>query len=213
MRFRVKPLSVIVHDISGIGTLQSSIVDFHTDIVNLAILGPHPVIVDVGANIGQFVNAAKLFYPSAKVICFEPDPETFSALVTNTADLANVERRNLGLGARTETLTFYRHQLSVMSSFRKDVDANKRHRDELSLEVRRLDDVLDPTIHPDLLKIDVEGFERQVLEGAWETVRRSRYLLIELSLSRGGSSGNLELLRTIADRVPGASAQCQGTAR
>jgi FkbM family methyltransferase len=202
--FDVSPLSLTVRDLSGLGSLQSSIVDFHDDIVAPGILQGNPFIVDVGANIGQFVNAAKLFFPSAHVVCFEPDPDTFADLAVNTRSLDHVELHNVGLGAAEEQLTFRRHRLSLMSTFLDAVE--KEHdRGSVDMTVLPLDAVVDADRKVDLLKIDVEGFEGAVLEGGWRTLLRSRYLLIELSLERTGGGGNLQLLRRIAEHAPRAT--------
>lgn len=203
-RFDASPLALTVRDLSGLGSLQSSIVDFHDDIVAPGILRGSPFIVDIGANIGQFVNAAKLFFPSAHVMCFEPDPDTFADLSVNTRDLENVVLHNVGLGAAEEQLAFHRHKLSGMSSFRDGIEKN-HDRGTIELNVRRLDDIIERDRCVDLLKIDVEGFERQVLEGGWQTLLRSRYLLIELSLQRSGGHENLQLLRSIAEHAPRAA--------
>jgi len=203
-KFDIKPLSLLIRNISGFGTLQSSIIDFFDDVVSPGILGPAPLIVDVGANVGQFANAAKLFFPEAHVVSFEPDPDTYADLRVNTRVLRDVELHNIGLGDRDGVLSFYRHELSVMSSFSAPADM-AHHRGSAELPVRRLDTVLGPDDRSDLLKIDVEGFERQVLEGAWETVSRSRYVLIELSLGRPDGAGNLQLLRDIIAHVPRAA--------
>lgn len=203
-KFDIEPLSLLIRNISGLGTLQSSIIDFFDDVVTPGILGPAPLIVDVGANVGQFANAAKLFFPEAHVVSFEPDPDIYAELRVNTHALSDVELHNIGLGDRDAVLSFYRHELSVMSSFSAPTDM-AHHRGSAELPVRRLDAVLDPDDRPDLLKIDVEGFERQVLEGAWETVSRSRYVLIELSLGRPDGAGNLQLLRDIVAHVPSAA--------
>ena len=204
-RFEVGSLSCLIRDISGLGTLQSSIIDFFEDIVSSNVLGPRPLIVDVGANVGQFANAAKLFFPDARVVSFEPDPETYADLEVNTRDLRDVELHNVGLSDRDAALTFYRHELSVKSSFWHQADDMARHRGSTELQVRPLDAVLNVDDRPDLLKIDVEGFERQVLCGAWETVSRSRYVLIEVSLARCEGGGNLQLLRDIVEHAPNAA--------
>jgi len=203
--FDLPPLSLILRDISGLGTLQSSIVDTYNEVVMADILPEEPLVIDVGANIGQFVNAAKLFFPRARVVCFEPDPETFLDLRRNTAGLPRVEVHNVGLGERDETITYYRQKLSAMSSFSRGADLVADRRGAIALRVVRLDDLVDRSTCPDLVKVDVEGFERKVLEGGWETIKRSRYLLIELSLTRSEGVENLELLRDVADHVPGAS--------
>jgi FkbM family methyltransferase len=204
-KFEIEPLSLLIRDISGLGTLQSSIIDFFNDVVSSGVLGTAPLIVDVGANVGQFANAAKLFFPEARIISFEPDPETYADLQVNTHGLRDVDLDNIGLGDREGVLTFYRHKLSVMSSFGVQADDMAHHRGSTELPVRRLDAVLDSDDRPDLLKIDVEGFERQVLQGAWETVTRSRYILIEVSLGRADGAGNLQLLRDIVEHAPNAA--------
>jgi FkbM family methyltransferase len=204
-KFAIKPLSLLIRNISGFGTLQSSIIDFFDDVVSPGVLGPAPLIVDVGANVGQFANAAKLFFPEARVVSFEPDPETYADLQINTHGRRDVELHNVGLGDRDEVMMFYRHELSVMSSFSAQTDEMAHHRGSTELPVRRLDAVLGPDVRPDLLKIDVEGSERQVLQGAWETVARSRYVLIELSLGRPDGAGNLRLLRDIVAHAPSAA--------
>jgi FkbM family methyltransferase len=204
-KFDVEPLSLLIRNISGFGTLQSSIIDFFDDVVSSGICGPAPLIVDVGANVGQFANAAKLFFPEAHVVSFEPDPEIYADLQVNTRMLRDVELHNIGLADRDEVLAFQRHELSVMSSFSAQTGDMAYHRGTAELPVRRLDAVLGPDDRPDLLKIDVEGFERQVLQGAWETVSRSRYVLIELSLGRADGAGNLQLLRDIVAHAPKAA--------
>jgi FkbM family methyltransferase len=204
-KFDIEPLSLLIRNISGFGTLQSNIIYFFDDVVSSGVLGPAPLIVDVGANVGQFANAAKLFFPEAHVVSFEPDPEIYADLQVNTRVLRDVEVHNIGLGGRDEVLAFHRHELSVMSSFSAQTDDMAHQRGSVELPVRRLDAVLTPDDRPDLLKIDVEGFERQVLQGAWETVSRSRYVLIELSLGRADGAGNLQLLRDIVAHAPNAA--------
>ena len=205
VKFEIEPLSLAIRDISGLGTLQSSIIDFFDDVASSGLLGKAPLIVDVGANVGQFVNAAKLFFPEARVVSFEPDPETFADLQVNTNSLKDVNLHNIGLGDHEGALTFYRHKLSVMSSFTTLADEMASHRGSAELPIRCLDAVLESDDRPDLLKIDVEGFERQVLQGAWETVTRSRYVLIEVSLGRADGAGNLQLLRDIVEHAPNAA--------
>jgi FkbM family methyltransferase len=203
--FDLEPLSITIRNVSGLGTLQSSIVDFYHDIVASGVLGTRPLIIDVGANIGQFANAAKLFFPRAQVVSFEPDPDTFGDLKKNTAQLSDVQLHNVGLGAHAETRTFYRHVLSAMSSFSEESCGPQDRRGVAELDVVRLDDMIGSELRPDLVKIDAEGFEAEVLAGAWETLRRSQYLLVELSLGRAGGSRNLAVLRDIVEHIPSAS--------
>ena len=115
--FDIEPLYVVIRDIGGLGTLQSNIIDFFDEIVSSHVLGAAPFIVDVGANIGQFVNAAKLFYPEARIVSFEPDPETFADLEVNTRKMTHVELHNIGLGDREEFLHFLSPRVVVDVGF------------------------------------------------------------------------------------------------
>lgn len=200
--FRVGGNSILIRDLSGLGTLQSTITDFYNEVVAPGILGRSPVVVDVGANIGQFTHATKLFFPNARVLAFEPDPDVFADLESNTRGFRGVDIFNVGLGDVNSNRMFYRHELSLMSSFAAPY-ADMRASEELP--VRRLDSVLDSDLAVDLLKVDVEGFERAVLDGGWSTVSRSRYLLVEISLGRSADVGNLELLRVVAEHHPDAT--------
>lgn len=193
-------------DMSALGTLQSSIVDFYHDIIAPRVITePDPVVIDIGANAGQFCNAVKLFLPAAQVFSFEPDPEVFRQLERNTAHLGGVRLYNLGVGDQAERLPFYVHELSAMSSFQQYDGVSYDPAQTKYLEVRRLDEVLPAGTDIDLLKVDVEGFELKVLGGADEAIRRARYLLIEVGLAREQVvDTNLALFSAVQSAAPEA---------
>lgn len=195
-QFRMRFNRFSVKSISEIGTIQSSIVDFYDDIVASKILpkNGNPTIVDIGANIGQFSNAAVFFYPDAEIIAFEPDPVTYEKYLSNINDRDHsVTIHNCGLGSKAESKVFYRHNLSGMSSFVKPPKSNIASK--TSLEIKTLDSFMLEDI--DVLKIDVEGFEYDVLSGAKRTLKRADYLLMELSLKRSSKTTNLEILNLV----------------
>ncbi|HEV8065710.1 MAG TPA: FkbM family methyltransferase, partial [Acidimicrobiales bacterium] len=109
---------VEVVDTFDVGTLLASIVDVGRLMRQVQLPADHPVVVDVGANIGQFCVATKLFWPSAEVTSFEPDPEVGARLRANTARLPDVTVFNVGLGQKDALLTWHAHKRSVLSSFR-----------------------------------------------------------------------------------------------
>lgn len=61
---------------------------------------PISTIIDIGANNGFFALYARVLFPSARIICYEPCPETFARLTDNVANL-NIECVNIGLGDGT----------------------------------------------------------------------------------------------------------------
>lgn len=203
---RIGPVSYTATTLSALGTLQSSIVDFHRDVVTTGIISEtHPTVKDIGANIGQFTNAVKLFYPQAVIQAFEPDPNTFAELQANTRNLTNLTLRNVGLGNENTQKTLYIQRFSVMSSFRPGGNARARGLPTKKVRVRRLDDLERPKDPTSLMKIDVEGFEMEVVKGAIRTLADTKYLLIEVGLNRGSTDQtNLALLSAIAKAVPAA---------
>lgn len=190
-------------NISALGTFQSCIVDFYNDIVRPNIINvSKPNVIDVGANVGQFCNAVKLFYPKAKIVSFEPDPNIFEILKANTANLDDVVLINHGLADSKAKLLFHKNKLSGKSSFSKK---SKDTYETITLPVTTLDSHrLFGNKKIDLVKIDVEGFEYNVIKGAIKTLKHSEYLLVEISLRREQhSKTNTDLISTLSTSLPG----------
>lgn len=144
------------------------------------------VAVDVGTNVGEVALAlAMAGGRDARVIGFEPNPRTFARCVRNVAlnRAPNVEVHNLALG--------HRAGLSSLETPSPHNCAGDRLRPEGALtpgeETVRVD-TLDEFVarrsleRLDLLKVDVEGFELNVLRGAEAVLRKFRpVLFVELS--------------------------------
>lgn len=190
---------------SDLGTLQSCFVDVQSVLVLPGVLDPSGCqrVVDVGSNIGQFAAAVKTLSPRCHLLCFEPDPTVFSSLARNVGQLPNVQVRCLGLGRQSGVATLYRHELSVMSSFYPNGAGYDGER-TVNVDVARLDEVLVDEDRIDILKVDVEGSELAVLQGGTEVLKRTRFLLVEIGLSRDTRGNNLELMSLVRDTAPSA---------
>lgn len=140
------------------------------------------IILDIGANIGQTAfnmsrtQKAKGLNPA--VYAFEPYPLTFHKLESNirlNPDLA-VQAFNLGLSSQKGMLHMTQHSPSNSGGFRMTNDPQN----SISVPVVSLDEFVSEQAIPriDFIKIDVEGFELEVLAGAWETIQRFRPILI-----------------------------------
>lgn len=137
-------------------------------------------ILDVGAHDGLLtIPLARL--PGARVIAFEPLPSAHARLAAACAALPNVALRREALGAAPGTLTLSVPVLGGVAqeqwaSLAKDYDAfasvgAERH----DVPVITLDSLgLDDVTH---IKLDAEGYEQEVLEGARETLTRCRPVL------------------------------------
>ncbi len=150
---------------------------------------PGMVVYDIGANAGAFSSAFAKVKNISSVIAFEPLPDVFETLVERVKGLPQVSCFNVALGDEPGIAPFYRSEFSPSSSLlpmdqlHKSLFPFSAQCEETSVEVVRLDDfVSEHNIPaPDLIKIDVQGFEDRVLRGGEQTVRQARYCVIEVS--------------------------------
>jgi FkbM family methyltransferase len=130
-------------------------------------------IYDVGAYIGLLTMFfANKVGTKGKVVAFEPNPENFSKLLINIAAYSNVTPFNLGLGNKREKLTLvasaYSHATgTVEPSVQREII--RRPYEEWRVRVVPLD-TLNRLPPPHFVKIDVEGFEYDVLKGMKNTI-------------------------------------------
>lgn len=147
------------------------------------------LFIDVGAHHGFFTILAAS--KGMQVTAFEPDPINFRVLKRNIRlnELDNVQIFNFGLGDKEENLTFFGFSSGVSIEPRWAGNVSKR---KFVVQVKKLDDILNTEGDIDkstVMKIDVEGFEENVVSGAEEFIRNSRNLLliIEITFTRNQS--------------------------
>lgn len=165
--------------------------DLSTTAVLKRILKPGWWMMDVGANVGfTTLLAARLIGPSGRVLAFEPNQAAAARLRTNVAlnALSNVDINEIGLGSRTgiaQLATGDHHGTSSMRT-----GSGRR------VCVRTGDEFAPPPDRPTLIKIDVEGYELEVLRGMRGVLARPNVvLLIEVTdkwlREAGGSAEEL----------------------
>ena len=151
-----------------------------------------PVVLDVGANIGQYAMELRNSKYNGRIISFEPDPRSYSELaVIETLQQGHVCLQ-MGLGSANGEAQFLVRKNSTCSSFRSPARNNGLETDLYDVEssvavpVQTLDSVLPEISRKDerfYLKIDTQGFEREVLLGAGNTLKRTDAVEVELSLT------------------------------
>jgi FkbM family methyltransferase len=127
-------------------------------------------VIDVGANKGQFAVYARIRWPSARLICFEPLPIPRAKLMRVTHGQAEIHDCALGaapgegrmhLATRTDSSS-----LLALGARQKAIFGMEES-GEFRVQIKRLDACLfTPLQRPVLLKIDVQGFELEVLKGS-----------------------------------------------
>ncbi len=140
------------------------------------LVGPGATIVDVGANIGSHtVYFARLVGPEGRVIAFEPQSFAHGLLVANLATngFFNTRCERAAVGKEPGKARIPRIDPTKRSNFGAvSVDQGPSHEAMDDVEVRTID-VLDLEACT-LIKIDVEGMECDVLEGAKRTILRHK---------------------------------------
>jgi FkbM family methyltransferase len=141
------------------------------------------VVFDVGTNIGYtLLRAAQCVGPTGKVFGFEPAHRNYSKCLKNLElnGLPNVEVQKLALGNTNgpQRLVITDEHNTGMNRLAGDQESGE------SVEVIKLDDwvIQNSITHIDVIKIDVEGFELNVLKGGYAAIQQHKpALFIEIN--------------------------------
>lgn len=146
---------------------------FMDEIIVESCLKTGDTFVDVGANVGTVaLAAAAKVGQSGRVIAIEAHPTTYRHLQENIAlsQVNHIQVFNYAVGAAKGTIHFKR--------FGNDDMRHVIYGEGIQLPLDTLDNLITlETIH--LLKIDVEGFEKEVLKGAEATLQKTHMIYIE----------------------------------
>ena len=143
--------------------------------------------IDIGASLGQYTYYANKILNNKKIIAVEPDPIRFEELERNCTKWKEesnnqIEARNEALSNYNGTITFYTTESSVSGGLFPHEIKNKNDVKWKPTKVSciKLDDLYQDRM-PDLVKIDVEGSELRVLQGATHIMQKGKTrFLIEL---------------------------------
>jgi FkbM family methyltransferase len=147
------------------------------------VLRPGDLMIDVGANIGVMtLHAAMRVGRTGMVLAMEPHPLHFHRLIQNVElnRLTQVTALNVALGETPERRMIFDLPQENGGSASLLAEGGSRIAAG-AVDVRRLDDIVARIDRrPRLIKIDVEGFEPQVLRGAPETLARGAVICMEI---------------------------------
>jgi len=148
-------------------------------------------ILDIGANVGQAaINFCTLF-PTAKVYSFEPVPDCFDKLKRVATTFLNLSVYNFALGNETGQVDFHQNAYSPASSILNMSDEHIRSYPKttkssvINVPIRRLDDVaaeLNISDRRILIKIDVQGYEKNVIAGGTDVLKQAKIIVVETSI-------------------------------
>lgn len=165
------------------GNIYTGLHEFPDMAYLLHVLRDNDLFIDVGANAGSYTILAGAAV-GASAYAFEPVPQTYQRLIENIR-LNHLEDRvkclNIGIGREPGIIEF----TSDMDCVNHVLAQNEKHEQIIAVKLSTLDRVLKYE-SPALIKIDVEGYETLVLEGATETLKKQSLHSVIMELNGSG---------------------------
>jgi len=166
--------------------------------LDLSMTIKDPVLFDIGACFGTY-SFITLFNPDLKVQAFEPYPKMVEYMkdIILLNNIPNITVNEFGLSDSERKCdmqfgsAFHRSEINLnvgTTNILTDKEGDFSFKTLDSLDVQKMD----------LLKIDVEGHEMELLEGAAETLKRCKPLYIQIEI-HNRKKGRKEKVRTILD--------------
>ncbi len=166
------------------------------------------MVIDVGANRGQFSLLAAGLWPEAEILAFEPLPEPCQKLIDVTSGLPKFRAFDAAIGPRRAMLPMNVARRDDSSSLLPITELQERifpgtgHDRVAEVRMAPLGDFLDDVDmrRPSLLKIDVQGYELQVLEGVGDLLGQVDVVYVEASFMElyGGQPLADEVIEALA---------------
>jgi FkbM family methyltransferase len=134
--------------------------------------GPSETLVDCGAFDGDTIRSFREATANTfeSIVALEPDPDNFAALTEEYAGDPRIELHQIAASKSVSRLTFAAGRGSFSSAGQSGNATSDR--ESISVKAAPLDQVL--THRPTIIKVDVEGAEADLLEGACQTIRNHR---------------------------------------
>lgn len=185
----------------------------HESIVGPALIYPYEIssyllkqlpegklqnVLDIGGNLGQFsitlLNMAKV----KRIDIIEPNPYVFSILQRNSSGYKPIRCYNVAIGQRGKHKFYYEENKSATGSFIKNNSfQDKNSLREITVEVTDKIHLVTGISHYDLIKVDVEGYEYQVIKNLKGV--STKYLFLEVSSDREKEYVTSELYKLLVE--------------
>jgi FkbM family methyltransferase len=149
------------------------------------------LVLDVGANTGQYAKGLRKAGYGGRIVSFEPLSTAFARLARSAARDPAWEAVHLGLGGRNHETTLHVSGDSQASSLRemlplhREVASYFSYVGEERVSIRKLDTIWDEHVSARsrvYLKLDTQGFEKEVLDGAARSFPRVQAVQLEMSI-------------------------------
>jgi FkbM family methyltransferase len=139
-------------------------------------------VIDVGANVGDWSRIISSVFTSSQVLMIDGDPDNGSALRATMSEIGNRAKYSITLLGPEERDTVMFHRLGTGSSILPELTSFASETIEIPMStLDKLTESMGLPV-PLLLKLDVQGFELEVLKGATRILELSEVVIMEVSL-------------------------------
>ena len=136
-------------------------------------------MLDVGGYIGDTLVVFRSILPKSELYAFEPDSNNFQNLLNTIADMERHEQvhaYNCGVGASKGKLKLHHSSFGMAAGTMLEVPLAT---DDEEVDIITIDDfVAEHKLQVGLIKVDVEGFEPDVIQGALQTIKKQKPILV-----------------------------------
>ncbi len=143
-------------------------------------------VIDIGSNKGQFSILTRYYFPKSKIYSFEPQNHILSIQKKNFLHDKNIKFFQMGLGNEKSNKKFYVTNREDSSSF---LEPKNKHintyqvKNFKNIKINKLQNIIKKNKFKKkvLVKLDVQGFELEVLKGAKKLLPNIDYIITEIS--------------------------------
>ena len=139
------------------------------------------IVFDVGASYGLFADQVWRIWPGTQIHCFEPEPEYAQALRTRAARQPEMKVCQALVGALNQGRQDYHFHLGASSILPSSDDAGASAVTRSERMITLEDYCREQGVVPDFIKIDVQGYELEVLKGAETILPRVEVVFTEVN--------------------------------
>jgi FkbM family methyltransferase len=150
-----------------------------------------PVIIDCGANLGMSILYFKKLFPGSTIIAFEANPRVFDLLVSNmdANKIRDVSLNNVALYSEEKEITFFAGENILEGS----LISSRGGQSPITVKATKLSNYLSNLDSVDLIKMDVEGAEKDIINDLFESgmITKAKEYFIEYHHNIDGQPSNL----------------------
>jgi len=142
------------------------------------VIQPDSNCIDIGCHKGEMLDAMLKLAPNGKHMAFEPIPEMFEQLQKKYSPKAKIYPYALADSKGTTTFNFVKNAPAYSGIKKRKYAVDQPDIEEITVELRTLDELTSESTRIDFIKIDVEGAELGVLKGAAQLIGKFKPVIV-----------------------------------